>query len=150
MFTGKECQERGKSGGVHLRATVTESNNVLGLGETYHTILRRVCNKVSVSHPKVPKEPRLSFSIKAMNDTAGPSGLVVSLLLYGVYPRIPDYTSALPNQAERFEAMSTSRTEYEIMLRPSAYDILSTRNFRLIKPWNIAWTIRICFLRETE
>jgi hypothetical protein len=81
-------EEHLKQISIELRATGTESHNSLRQGETYHSILRHVYNKVSLTHPDLPSELMLALAVKAMNDTAGPHGLVPSLLLFGVLPRI--------------------------------------------------------------
>ena len=36
------------------------------------------------------------MSIKAVNDTAGPDGLVPTLLVYGAYPRITNLDPSAP------------------------------------------------------
>lgn len=111
-FTAKNWEDYCKAAGVNLRFTGTESHNSMGQGETYHSMLRRIYNKVSMTYPRLPKELRLAYSVKAMNDTAGPNGLVPSPLLFGVHPRMPDTSMTLPTQQKRFEAMELARKEY--------------------------------------
>jgi hypothetical protein len=54
------------------------------------------------------------LTLKAMNDTVGPHGLVTSLLLFGVIPRIPIPVEeeSIPDQSLRSEAMETAQDEY--------------------------------------
>ena len=87
VFMSKEWEEKCKNALITLRHTGTESHNSLGFGETYHALIRRVFNVVSVSYPSEPRELRLALSVKAVNDTAGPQGLVPSLLVFGVIPK---------------------------------------------------------------
>jgi hypothetical protein len=49
----------------------------------------------------VIKELRLALSVKAVNDCVGPEGLVPSLLVFGVMPRLPDFPLQVPSQIER-------------------------------------------------
>jgi hypothetical protein len=56
---------------------------------------------------------RQSITIKALNDTAGPDGLVPSLLVFGVSPRSPEISRKFPAQRSRLKAMHTAREEYE-------------------------------------
>jgi hypothetical protein len=54
--------------------------------------------------------------VKALNDTAGPDGLVPSLLVFGFFPRTPDAPKEFPAQRARFQAMKTARAEYERLI----------------------------------
>jgi hypothetical protein len=89
VFLGHKWRERCRQASIILRATETESHNSLGDGETYHSMLRRIYSKVSLNHSNLPGELRLALSVKAMNDTAGPNGMVPFLLLFGVVPKFP-------------------------------------------------------------
>ena len=95
-----------------LRLTGTESHNSLGQGETYHAMIRRIFNKVSLTHPALTPELRLACTVKAMKDTAGPNGLVPSLLVFGRLPCSPGVESGLPNQVQREQAIVSVRDEY--------------------------------------
>ena len=37
------------------------------------------------------------MAVKAVNDTAGPNGLVLTLLVYGAYPRISNLDPSAPS-----------------------------------------------------
>ena len=41
------------------------------------------------------------MAVKAVNDTAGPNGLVPTLLVYGAYPRISKLDPPAPSVTER-------------------------------------------------
>jgi hypothetical protein len=41
------------------------------------------------------------MAIKAVNDTAGPNGLVPTLLVYGAYPRISNLDPSAPSITDR-------------------------------------------------
>lgn len=58
----------------------------------------------------------LSISVKAMNDTPGPSGLVSTLLLFGILPRIPVRPTALPKQTKRMELMHSAKMKMMAIL----------------------------------
>jgi hypothetical protein len=70
-----------------LRCTGIESHNNLGTGEQIYSRIRMIFNKISADHPELPSNLRLSIAIKAINDTAGPEGIVPSLLAFGALPR---------------------------------------------------------------
>jgi hypothetical protein len=101
---------------IHLRHTGTESHNSLGSGERFHSPLRRIYEKISLEFPTIPEHVRLALSVKAMNDICGPEGLVPSLLVFGVLPRLSGITSALPHQSERMKALQMARKEYEMFV----------------------------------
>lgn len=67
---------------ISLRHTGSESHNFHGAGETYHEMLSRVINKISMQFPRLPMQLRLPTAVKAVNGTAGPYVLVPSRLLF--------------------------------------------------------------------
>lgn len=118
-FTSSEWKQRCKEASVTLKYTGTESHNSLGAGETYHAMLRRVYNKVSLSFPQAPAQLRLCTAVKAINDTAGPDGLVPTLLLFGELPDLPGTGAKHTDTAERFQMMQAAREEYEDLVSRS-------------------------------
>jgi hypothetical protein len=138
VFVGNEWRNMCKQVFIELRATGTESHNSLGQGETNHSILRRVYTKVSLTHPDQPSEIRLALAFKAMNDTAVTHGLVPSLLLFGVIPRIPGEEEIFPDQSRRSEEMEIAREEYRQIVSRSRVRVALQRklppaaNYRFI------------------
>jgi Reverse transcriptase (RNA-dependent DNA polymerase) len=113
LFTSADWHAACNSAKIRLRHTGTESHNSLGAGERYHSPLRRIFKKVSDEYPSVSTDLRLSLSVNAMNDCVGPEGLVPSLLVFGVMPRLPDFSTQVPSQIERFKCLFQARREYE-------------------------------------
>lgn len=97
--------------GTELQLSGVESHHLLGLGERYHAPLRQVYLKIRHEHPEVDKITALRLSVKALNDTMGPEGLVPSLLVFGVLPRFPSVNTELPDQIARMEALGKARAE---------------------------------------
>ena len=98
--------------GVQLRLSGVKSHNSLGVGERYHHYLRRIFRKIRDDFPDIPMKDALGIATKAMNDTAGPKGLVPSLLVFGVMPRILLPGSVqLPGQVQRMNAMQAARND---------------------------------------
>ena len=55
-----------------------------------------------------------------MNDCTGPDGLVPSLLVFGVTPRLPNISlKEFPSQKERFRAMVQAGKHYERLISQS-------------------------------
>jgi hypothetical protein len=44
----------------------------------------------------INKDTTLQIAFKAINDFAGPNGIVLTLLVYGALPRITEYNALLP------------------------------------------------------
>jgi len=65
-----------------------EAHHSVGLVERYHTPLRRAYDIIRKELPRLPKQFALQTAMKAVNDTAGPEGIVPTLLVFGAYPRI--------------------------------------------------------------
>ena len=78
-------------------------------------MIRRIYNRIKVQHEGLSKNIRLSIAVNAVNNTAGPDGLVPTLLLFGAMPRIglPEAKYLHPTQKERFSAMASARKEME-------------------------------------
>jgi hypothetical protein len=58
-------------------------------------------------------ELALRLSVKAMNDTMRPNGLVPSLRVFGMVPRLPISDEHVPDQDQRAFAVKVSREEYQ-------------------------------------
>ena len=54
--------------------------------ERYHAPLRRVYEIISSELEDASEELTLQMAVKAVNNSAGPDGLVPMLLVFGAYP----------------------------------------------------------------
>jgi hypothetical protein len=110
QFTARDFELALSCHGIEQRFTAVESHHSLGANERAHCILRRVYLKTRNDHPNLSQELALCYSVKAINETTGPSGLVPVLLVYGTMPRYKVAglnTRLLPN-TERFKALKTA------------------------------------------
>lgn len=57
------------------------------------------------------KRTVLEITVKALNNTAGPNGLVPTLLVFGIIPRLPVRPVMLPVQLQCIIAMDEGRME---------------------------------------
>ena len=122
VFLSNEWEGACHSSQIELRTTGVRSHNSLGTGETYHAMLRRIFKKAKMHHPELTKELTLSLSVKAMNDTAGPDGLIPTLLVFGALPRVPGLSSESPTQKERLRALETARSEFRKIIAENRLD----------------------------
>jgi hypothetical protein len=56
-------------------------------------------------------ESILQMAVKAVNDTAGPDGLIPILLVFGTYPRLSDMSPPSPSITARAAAIHKAMTE---------------------------------------
>ena len=67
--------------------------------------------KAKAGSQELCDEDFLVLPTKALNDTAGPNGLVLTFLVFGVLPRILFVSSELPTEVQRMKAMETARKD---------------------------------------
>lgn len=111
QFTSKEWESLMKEADIEIHPSGVESYNALGNGERYHAFLLKIYDNVRADAADISEERALSLAIKARNDTDGPNGLVHTLLVFGVIPRIPLHAHDLPNNISRIESMINARKE---------------------------------------
>ena len=92
--------------GIEVKESGIEHHNALGAGERYHDPLRRVFKKVKHEYPGLNRELALRISVKSINDTMGPEGLVPSLLVFGCLPR---FSASDSNVVEQKNACKPSK-----------------------------------------
>ena len=102
------------SQGISCRPVPIEHPQGLGIGERYHSVIRRLYNRVKADHPSISDEFALDVALKALNDTMGANGLTPTLFVYGVHPKLPlpDSASTTMPQTDRLKAMKAARDEY--------------------------------------
>ena len=120
QFQSKEWKSLMHLAGITFKPSGVESHNAINVGERYHSFLRRIFNKIASSHEDLPPSHLLALSIRAMNDTSGTNGLVPTLLVFGVLPRIPILPSKLPDQVKRLQVMMNARKEMNAIVAKSA------------------------------
>ena len=76
----------GRASGVEVNRPGIESHNALGIGERYHHPLRNTFRKLDMIYPNVSDTTLLALSVKALNETLGPEGIVPSALVFGKNP----------------------------------------------------------------
>ena len=106
---------------VDVTSTGVEAHSSLRIGERYHQPLRTAFRKLSIAYPTLPRPLLLSMSVKAMNDTLGPEGIVPSALVFGEYPPLRsagDSVVPRPDLATRASVASQARADMsKIMAR---------------------------------
>ena len=75
-----------------MREVLVKAYNSISKVERYYTLLRRLYEILQdkLQDEKLDKEVILQIAVKAINDIARPDKLVLTLLIFGLYPRITD------------------------------------------------------------
>lgn len=97
---------------VATKAVPVESPQSMTVVERYHEPLRKAYLTLKKDGPPMTTEERLQTAVKAVNDTAGPDGLVPTLLVYGALPRLGLRTDApAPSIFQRARAVRNAMEE---------------------------------------
>jgi len=128
-FTSDEFKQSAHSLSIKVKDVPIEAHHSIGKVERYHAPLRRAYNIMRAEDPSLSREGSLQAAVKAVNDTAGPDGLVPTLLVFGAYPRMIDDSPPAPTQRQRsiaikkaMEAVRQAHAERKVT------DALATRN----------------------
>jgi predicted ATP-grasp superfamily ATP-dependent carboligase len=64
--------------------------------ERYYSPLRRIYYIITTELPDISKDIALQMAFKAINDSAGPNGLIPTLLVFRAYPYIVESNAPNP------------------------------------------------------
>jgi hypothetical protein len=128
-FTSREFKQLANSMAITAKEVPVEAHHGIGKVERYHAPLRRAYAIISNECEGTPKEIVLQMAVKAVNDTAGPNGIVPTLLVFGAYPRINDLDAPSPDIVKRSEAIRKAMKEVrELHSKRQVSDALGMRN----------------------
>jgi hypothetical protein len=71
---------------IEVKEVPVEAHNSVGLIERYYALLRRAYEilKAELKDEHIDREMILQMAVKAVNDSAGPDGIVLTLLVFGL------------------------------------------------------------------
>jgi hypothetical protein len=92
---------------IKVKEVPVKAHNSVGLVEQYYALLRQAYKilKEELKDEHIDKEMILQMAVKAVNNLAGPDGIVLTLLVFGLYFRITEIDAPLPTIAKRAEAV---------------------------------------------
>jgi hypothetical protein len=70
-----------------------EAHNLIRIVKRYYSLIRRVYQIIATELPDLDKDVTLQMAFKAINNTAGLDGLVPTLLVFSVYPRMVEFNA---------------------------------------------------------
>jgi hypothetical protein len=128
-FISKEFREYASTFGIRTKAVPVEAHNSIGIVERYHGPIRRIYQIVRMELPDITKEMALQTTFKAINDTAGPDGLIPTLLVFGAYPRMTESSAPAATVAQRTVAINKAMAEVrKLRTERQIIEALRTRN----------------------
>jgi hypothetical protein len=128
-FASTEFRQHAKSIAIQVTEMPVEAHNSVGKVERYHAPLRRaykiICNELR----DTSAEASLQMAVKAVNDSAGPDGIIPTLLVFGAYPRITENSAPSPTITKRAEAICKATKEVRCFYAErQVTDALAMRN----------------------
>ena len=105
---------------VKVQTTGVESHNSLGIGERYHAPLRNTYRKLKIENGNMQPTLLLQMSVKAMNDTLGPDGIVPSALVFGEFPSLRTFEGPRENRPTLVERARIATQARKIMAQEIA------------------------------
>ena len=115
---------------IKVKEVPVEAHNSIGKIERYHQPLRRVYEIIQEElQDKTSSEIVLQMAVKAVNDSAGPDGIVPTLLVFGAYPRMIQDSAPSPLVTQRAEAIHKTIKEIRrLHAERQVRDALAMRN----------------------
>jgi hypothetical protein len=112
-----------------------KAHNSIGKVERYYGPLRQAYKILSSELPSANKEAILQIAVKAVNDSAGPDGIMPILLVFRAYPRITRDSPPSPSITERAEAIYKAMKEVRrLYAERQVNNTLAIRNRPNTKP----------------
>ena len=130
-FASTEFKQLAGSLSIQVKEVPVEAHNSVGKVERCHATLRRAYEiiKEELKDESIDKEIVLQMAVKAINDTAGPDGIVPTLLVFGAYPRMTEMDPPSPSVAVRAEAIRMAMKEVrKLHAKRQVNDALAMRN----------------------
>jgi Reverse transcriptase (RNA-dependent DNA polymerase) len=133
-FASKEFKQHTNSFAIITKAAPVEAHWSIGIVERYHPVLKRAYTIIIEQLPDLAKTAQgrgfaLQMAVKAVNDTAGPDGLVPTLLVFGAYPKMSQLDPPAPTISQRATAVRKAMEEVsKLRAKRLVQDALNQRN----------------------
>ena len=115
--------------GIIIQNALVEAHHSIGMVERYHEPLQRVYSIITTEIPDIEPELALQMSFKAINNSVGPNGLVLTLLVYGAYLRMGELDTPSASITQRAIAIKKAMNEVrKCTTSQQVNDVLNTWN----------------------
>jgi hypothetical protein len=108
-----------------------KAHNSVGQVERYYTPLQRAYKIIQdeLKDEQIDKEMMLQMAVKAINDSAGPDGIIPTLLVFGAYPQLTKINPPSPLVTKRAKAICAATKEVRrLYTKRQVKDALAMRN----------------------
>lgn len=89
QITATELKETAKSSGIFIKTVLMEAHNPIEKVERSHALLRSLYERIKMDLPSFLKEHIFSLSYCAINAPSSTSGVLPTILVFGITPTIP-------------------------------------------------------------
>jgi len=131
QFVSREFTQSASTMTIQTRCVPVEAHNAIGMVERYHKPLRRAYNIIAteLKGTGIGKDMILQMAVKAINDTAGPSGITPTLLVFGTYPKLSKTDAPAVDVQTRAAAIQKAMGEIqELYAKRQVTEALRQRN----------------------
>ncbi|KAI1007485.1 hypothetical protein K3495_g735 [Podosphaera aphanis] len=111
QLASAEFKQEAKIIGSKTKEVPIEAHQSVGKVERYHVTLRRAYEVIKGDLPNTSREAILQMVVKAINDIAGPNSIVLTLLVFGAFPRLTEESSPSPSIVRRAEFIHNATKE---------------------------------------
>jgi hypothetical protein len=130
-FVSTEFKQLARLMAIIVKEVPVEAHNSIGLVERYYRPLRRsyeiICEELKDEY--IDKDMILQMAVKAANNSAGPNGLVPTLLVFSAYPRLTEMDPPSPSVTKRAEAIRAATKEVRrLHAERQVQDAIAIRN----------------------
>ncbi|TIC89479.1 hypothetical protein CH35J_012864 [Colletotrichum higginsianum] len=128
-FTAAEFRHEAEAMSIDVEIVPAENHDSVGKVGRYHAAVRRAYEIIQEECPTLPRDSAVQGAIKSVSDTAGPDGLVPTLVVFGAYPRMADGSPPSPDITPRVEAIrKASAAVGKIHAKRQVNDALATHH----------------------
>ncbi len=125
----KEFKQYVANMSIEMKTVSVEAHHSIEMIERYHESLRRIYSIFVTEIPGIDSESVLQMSFKALNDSIELDDLVLTLLVFGTYPRMIESDAPSFTITQRAIAMRKAMNEVKrFMTIRRVNDALNTRN----------------------
>jgi hypothetical protein len=112
-FTAIEFKQLASFMSIEVKKVPVKAHNSIGLIKRYYALLRRAYKilKAELKDEHINKEMILQMAVKAVNDSAELDGIVLMLLVFGLYPRMTEIDLLSPTITRRAKVIQAITKE---------------------------------------
>ena len=107
----KEFKQYATIFGTVIRSVPVKAHNLVRMVERYYGTLRRIYHIITTELLDISKDIALQMAFKAINDSAGPNGLISTLLVFGAYLCMVESDAPNPIVIQRAAALKKAMGE---------------------------------------